>query len=186
MRLRSGNKYTSVVFKNSKKPKKAKKTINEIDIAKIVYLQSICRYFIVKNRYSSILNAIKTLRTSAPHLYKYKPKKKKSKKKKIEKIEDYSDEINEIISQYNTVKDMGRSIKNGVIRSKRKNKGKNPDRYIDPNFKEIFMEDNTVEDFLGSSDDELYEDSLGEDNIVYSCEEDGEWDVDDFSENDDY
>ena len=48
MRLRSGNKYTSVVFVNSKKPKKAKKTINEIDIAKIVYLQSICRYFIVK------------------------------------------------------------------------------------------------------------------------------------------
>ena len=59
-------------------------------------------------------------------------------------------------------------------------------RYIDPNFKEIFMEDNTVEDFLGSSDDELNEDSLDEDDIVYSCEEDGEWDVDDFSENDDY
>ena len=111
-------------------------------------------------------------------------KKNDIEKKNKDKKNNYNREIavndlDEIIGQYNEIKDMGRVLSNGIIRSKRQNKGKNPDRYIDPNFKEIFMEDNTIEDFLGSSDGEsIYSDDSTLDDILYSDEEDTEWNID--------
>ena len=41
------------------------------------------------------------------------------------------------------------------------------------------MEDNTIEDFLGSSDGEsIYSDDSTLDDILYSDEEDTEWNID--------
>ena len=169
MRLRSGTKYNYI------KP---------ISINNVIIIQSIARRYISFNKYKNCIRAIRLLKENAPHLYKYKPKTKKSKSKtkksekgKIEVNETSVNDLTEIIAQYNDLKYLGRSAKNGIIRSKRKNKGKNPTRYIDPDFKKIFMEDNTIDDFLGSDIEDIDSDYLEED-IVYSGEEDGEWNID--------
>ena len=164
MRLRSGTKYNF---------------IKTISIKNIVIVQSIVRRYISVIKYGDCIRAIRLLQKTAPHLYKYKPKtKKKSKKKPVDNEEEEVNvnDLSEILSQYKAVKDLGRKPINGVIRSKRKNKGKNPNRYIDPNFKKIFMEDNTIEDFLGSDSDDMDSDDSGEEDIVYSAEEDEDWD----------
>ena len=161
MRLRSGTKYSYV------KP---------ISINKIVIVQSLIRRYISLLKYGDSLKAIRLLKKNAPHLYKYKPKTKKKKKSKDTEEETIND-LSEIVSQYSKMKDLGRNSQNGVIRSKRKNKGINPNRYMDPDFKKIFMEENTIEDFLGSDSDDIDSDSSIEDDIIYSCEEDGEWNI---------
>jgi len=167
MRLRSGNKYNNI-----------KPIPDCISVEYIIILQSIARRYISTLKYKECILAIKLLKKVAPHLYKYKPRIKKPPKKKNSNLDEETNvnDLHEIIAQYDEIKNLGRTSKNGIIRSKRANKGKNPDRYVDPNFKKIFMEDNTIDDFLGSDSDDIdSDDSIGED-IVYSGEEDGEWD----------
>ncbi len=166
MRLRSGTRYNFV------KP---------ISLNNVILVQSIARRYITKSRYKNSINAIKLLKKTAPHLYKYNPKtKKKSKKPTRNEDEINVNDLSEILAQYSEVKNLGRKSQNGVIRSKRQNKGKNPNRYIDPNFKKIFMEDNTIEDFLGSDSDDEDSDDSREEDIIYSEEEDGDWNLDEY------
>jgi len=203
MKLRSGNKYT---------------VVHIVSISNIVIVQSIIRGFISRLKYRPILLSIKLIKKTAPHLYNYKLKsnkikkvaksKKVSKSKKIAKstkVQKYlitnldkectNNDLQEIINQYDNVKNLGRINTQGLIRSKRTNKGKNPIRYIDPNFKKIFMEENTVDDFLGSDSDDKDSDDSDDsddseiDDIEYSGEEINSWDSEqelNYSEYEDY
>ena len=185
MKLRSGNKY---------------KTVDIVSISDIIIVQSIIRGFMSRFKYRPILLSIKLIKKIAPHLYNYKLKSNKSKKvTKSKKVRKYSitnvekeftnNDLQEIISQYDNVKNLGRINTQGLIRSKRTNKGKNPIRYIDPNFKKIFMEENTVDDFLGSDSDDKDSDDSEIDDIIYSGEESNSWDSEEelnYSECEDY
>ena len=157
MKLRNGKQY---------------RLFNKNDIKKVVFIQSLIRGYIVKTNYNDILVSIKIIHTKAPHLYKYHPRKKK-------KQDEFhiSQEMIEIREQYDTMKYMGYSTnRRGIRRSTRKNKGKNPEKYIDDDFVEIFLEGDNYESIINSDNDD------NED--IYSSEEDLESISDNFIKND--
>lgn len=132
------------------------------------------------NNRTSLVN--KVLKSS--HTKSSKKPKKKTKKSKVKKIntldtdEDnnntYINDDEYIVSQYNSIKNMGSNVINGIKRSTRANKGKQPDRYVDENFIEIILEDSKIEEVLESGSD--VETDYHSDDDFSNDDSDGEWD----------
>lgn len=191
MKLRSGSKYS---------------ISREISIKDVIIVQSFVRGYIQWKKYIPILRAIKLLKKIAPHLYNYGHIKTKTKKtlktknnttKKDEAPIDRDirdtpiNDLDEIINQYEKVKNLCRVSNKGIIKSNRINKGKNPLRYVDPDFKKIFMENNTLDDFMGSDSDDKESDDSGIDeteldDIEYSDEESNDYDSNQHESTSDY
>ena len=149
-----------------------------------------------KHRYKDHLQALHFLKKQYPHLFQInaslkkinkkvnKPNTKKKKKrnytKKTETTEVNTIDDDMFISQqYENIKDLGISSINGLRRSTRKNKQKQPERYIDEKYLEIILEDSKIEEVLESGSD-IDSDYKSEED-VNSDESDGEWNLD-FSE----
>lgn len=167
-------------------------------IPQIVLIQSFLRMKKVKNKYKDHLQSLHFLKKQYPHLFqinfslpkknikknkttnKKKKKRKCTKKTKIIEVNTIDDDMF-IIQQYENIKDLGISSVNGLRRSNRKNKQKQPERYVDENYLEIILEDSKIEEVLESGSD-VDSDYKSEED-VNSDESDGEWNPD-YSESD--
>jgi hypothetical protein len=158
-----------------------------IDLNQVILIQSLIRGYHDYHYYLPYRRAIHSLVKNFPHLYHYKIKKKrisnttkKSNKKSKNNTEINIDEnevqndIEYIIEQYHLVKNLGTCQTNGLLRSTRKNKGKQPVRYVDDNFVKIMLEDDNIEDILASGSD--IDSNYHSDADFDSEEEDQEWD----------
>ena len=157
-----------------------------IDLNQVILIQSLIRGYQDYQHYLPFRKAIHSLVKNFPHLYHYKIKKKRPPKKKSKQniIDSNTNEgqedgeilndIDYIIDQYHQVKNLGTFHRNGVLRSTRKNKGKQPDRYVDDDFVKIMLEDDNIEDVLASGSD--LESNYHSDADFDSEEEDQEWD----------
>lgn len=117
-------------------------------IPKIILIQSFFRMTKDKYKYKDHLQALHFLKKQYPHLFQInaslkkinkkankqniKKKKKRNYTKKTETPEVNTIDDDMFISQqYENIKDLGISIIKGLRRSTRKNKQKQPERYID-------------------------------------------------------
>jgi hypothetical protein len=165
---------------------------NPGNIYNIIRLQSYFRYKISFNEFQPYLKSIKMIKKRFPHLQidrnvsnklnKSKNVKKKSKKKntkniisKIKEVEEnYINDDEYIVNQYESLKNMGSNIINGRKRSSRSNKGKQPERYVDENYIEIILEDSKIEEVFESGSD--VDTDYQSDNDFSNQDSDGEWD----------